>query len=82
MSKIHSLYLSQYGNANGKPVLYLHGGPGGGCARELGDQADLVVTDDDARRFNPEAYRIVCVDQRGAGKSTPASCLEVRWSAA
>ncbi len=60
----HSLYVEQSGNANGKPVLFIHGGPGGG-------------TDPDCRRFfNPKYYRIILVDQRGCGKSKPFAYLE------
>ncbi|KAL8286447.1 hypothetical protein RQP46_004464 [Phenoliferia psychrophenolica] len=63
VSSVHSLSISQFGNANGKPVLFVHGGPGGGA------------DDKDARRFDPAVYRIVLFDQRGSGKSTPASSL-------
>ena len=45
-------------------VAVVHGGPGGGS------------DDEDARRFNPELYRIILFDQRGCGKSTPASELQ------
>ena len=45
--------------------MYRHGGPGGGCM-------DL-----DRGYFDPKAYRIILLDQRGAGKSTPAAELEV-----
>ncbi|ORY79372.1 Alpha/Beta hydrolase protein [Leucosporidium creatinivorum] len=63
VSEIHTISIKQYGTAQGAPVLFVHGGPGGG-------------TDDrDAQRFDPEAYRIVLFDQRGSGDSTPASCL-------
>lgn len=55
----HSVYWEQSGNPKGRPVVFLHGGPGGG-------------TDPKHRRFfDPSAYRIVLIDQRGCGKSTP-----------
>ena len=59
----HQLYYEQCGNPRGKPVIILHGGPGAGCS-------------DSMRRFHdPEAYRIVLLDQRGSGKSTPHADL-------
>lgn len=61
---MHELYYEQCGNPNGKPVVFLHGGPGGG------------VSPDYRRYFNPKHYRIVLFDQRGAGKSTPHASLE------
>jgi proline iminopeptidase len=54
-----SLYWETAGSPAGKPALVLHGGPGSGC------------TPGHRRYFNPEAYRIVLFDQRGAGRSTP-----------
>ena len=59
----HSLYYEQCGNKNGKPVIFVHGGPGGGC------------TPANRRFFNPEVYRIILVDQRGAGRSLPTADL-------
>ncbi|GAA4870600.1 prolyl aminopeptidase [Luteimonas vadosa] len=60
----HTLYYEQCGNPEGKPVVLLHGGPGGGCSAKM-------------RRFHdPEKYRIVLFDQRGAGRSTPHASLE------
>jgi proline iminopeptidase len=53
------LYWEESGNPDGRPVVFLHGGPGGGTApfhRQF---------------FDPKAYRIVLVDQRGCGRSTP-----------
>lgn len=64
VSPIHSLYYEESGNPNGKPVVFLHGGPGGG--------SDPIHR----RFFSPKAYRIVIFDQRGAGRSTPHACLE------
>lgn len=59
----HELYFEQCGNPGGKPVVFLHGGPGAGCNAK-------------ARRFfNPEKYRIVLFDQRGCGRSTPHASL-------
>eukprot|EP01125_Pyxidicula_operculata_P000522 TRINITY_DN10533_c0_g1_i1.p1 TRINITY_DN10533_c0_g1~~TRINITY_DN10533_c0_g1_i1.p1 ORF type:complete len:334 (+),score=75.43 TRINITY_DN10533_c0_g1_i1:3-1004(+) len=65
VSPVHNLYYEQAGNPNGKQtVIVLHGGPGGGIAPW------------NRQFFNPDAYRIVLFDQRGAGKSTPMGCLE------
>ncbi|HRO63051.1 prolyl aminopeptidase [Thermomonas sp.] len=59
----HTLYWEQCGNPDGKPVVLLHGGPGGGCS-------------DNMRRFHdPAKYRIILFDQRGAGRSTPHADL-------
>jgi proline iminopeptidase len=60
----HSLYWELSGNPNGKPVVFLHGGPGGGSSPEH------------RRQFNPEKYKILVFDQRGCGKSTPYASLE------
>ncbi|XP_042978868.1 proline iminopeptidase-like isoform X1 [Carya illinoinensis] len=64
VSDIHTLYWEQSGNPNGHPVVFLHGGPGGGTAPS------------NRRFFDPGFYRIILFDQRGAGKSTPHACLE------
>ena len=64
VSPVHELYYEQCGNPNGQPVVFLHGGPGGG------------LIPDYRRFFNPNIYRIVLFDQRGAGKSTPHANLE------
>lgn len=64
VSGIHEIYYEQVGNPSGKPVLFVHGGPGGGC------------TENDRRFFDPDAYRVVLFDQRGAGRSTPHASLE------
>jgi proline iminopeptidase len=59
VSKLHELYYEQSGNPKGKPVVFLHGGPGG-------------ATDPAMRRFfDPKGYRIVLLDQRGCGASRP-----------
>ena len=64
VSDLHTLYYEQSGNPEGKPVVFLHGGPGGG-------------SDPKQRRFfDPTKYRVVLFDQRGCGKSTPHACLE------
>jgi proline iminopeptidase len=60
----HSLYWELCGNPSGKPVVFLHGGPGGGSSP------------DHRRQFNPEKYKILVFDQRGCGKSTPYASLE------
>jgi len=64
VSNVHTIAYSVYGNPKGKPVLVVHGGPGGG------------TTPDMARYFDPKVYRIVLVDQRGCGESTPFANLE------
>lgn len=64
VSDIHTLYWEQSGNPAGHPVVFLHGGPGGGTSGS------------NRRFFDPEFYRIILFDQRGAGKSTPHACLE------
>lgn len=64
VSPVHTLYYEQSGNPEGQPVVFLHGGPGGGTVPEY------------RRFFDPEAYRIVLFDQRGSGKSTPHASLE------
>jgi len=64
VSPIHTLYYEQCGNPEGQPVVFLHGGPGGG------------LIPDYRRYFDPAAYRIVLLDQRGSGQSTPHAELE------
>lgn len=59
VSKIHSLYVEQCGNPDGKPVIMLHGGPGTGITKTL------------RRLHDPQKYRIILFDQRGCGQSTP-----------
>jgi proline iminopeptidase len=64
VSERHEIYYEESGNPKGKPVVFLHGGPGGG-------------SDPKQRRFfNPDLYRIILFDQRGCGKSTPYASLE------
>ncbi|HXK04308.1 MAG TPA: prolyl aminopeptidase [Verrucomicrobiae bacterium] len=55
----HEIYWHEYGNPLGEPVMFLHGGPGGGTSPKQ------------ARFFNPRRYRIILFDQRGCGKSRP-----------
>jgi proline iminopeptidase len=64
VSPVHTLYYEQCGNPEGVPVVFLHGGPGGGTVPDY------------RRFFDPAAYRIVLFDQRGSGKSTPHANLE------
>lgn len=64
MDDMHTLYVEECGNPGGLPVVFLHGGPGAGCApyhRQF---------------FDPDVYRIVLFDQRGCGKSTPHASLK------
>lgn len=64
VSAIHTLYFEECGNPKGKPVVFLHGGPGGGCEPKY------------RSFFDPRLYRIILFDQRGSGRSTPHACLE------
>lgn len=68
VSPLHALYYEQCGNRHGKPVVFLHGGPGGG--------GDLRPR----RFFDPSRYRIVIFDQRGCGRSRPHASLEENTS--
>jgi proline iminopeptidase len=64
VSPLHTIHYEQCGQPEGKPALFLHGGPGGGCNAR-------------SRRFHdPDAYRLVLFDQRGCGRSTPHAALE------
>lgn len=59
VSALHEIYVEESGNPNGVPVVFVHGGPGGGCEawhRQF---------------FDPRRYRIVLFDQRGCGRSMP-----------
>ncbi len=63
VSALHEIYVEESGNPQGKPALFVHGGPGGGCEpwhRQF---------------FDPQKYRIVLFDQRGCGRSTPRAEL-------
>ncbi|BFY98032.1 hypothetical protein BsWGS_01072 [Bradybaena similaris] len=70
VTDVHTLYYEQSGNAGGNPVLFVHGGPGGG------------TSPNDRCFFDPAVYRIILFDQRGSGKSTPAAELKenTTWS--
>ena len=60
----HVLHVQESGSGRGLPALVLHGGPGSGCSEVL------------TRFFDPARYRVICMDQRGAGSSRPAGGLE------
>jgi proline iminopeptidase len=60
----HRLHWELCGNPDGKPAVFLHGGPGGGSSPEH------------RRQFNPDKYKILVFDQRGCGKSTPYASLD------
>lgn len=60
----HTLYVEECGIPDGIPVVFVHGGPGAGCSER------------DRRFFDPEIYRIILFDQRGAGRSQPHASLE------
>jgi proline iminopeptidase len=59
VSELHTIHYEECGNPKGKPLVFLHGGPGGGI--------DPVYR----RYFDPRKWRIVMFDQRGCGKSRP-----------
>jgi proline iminopeptidase len=64
VSDLHHIFYEQSGNKDGKPVIYVHGGPGGGTGPR------------DRRYFDPAVYRIILLDQRGAGRSRPSAELK------
>ena len=64
VSNLHELRLEQSGRPDGVPVVFAHGGPGGGTSPTQ------------RRFFDPELYRIVLFDQRGCGQSTPHASLD------
>ncbi|MGI8469797.1 MAG: prolyl aminopeptidase [Pyrinomonadaceae bacterium] len=59
VSDIHEIYYERVGNADGIPVVFLHGGPGGGLISSY------------RQYFDPQAYHVILFDQRGSGRSTP-----------
>ncbi len=59
VSDIHTIHFEESGNPQGKPIILLHGGPGGGCPPFY------------RQYFHPEKWRLVMFDQRGCGKSKP-----------
>ncbi len=59
VTELHTIYFEESGNPQGKPIVVLHGGPGGGCPSYY------------RQYFNPEKWRLIMFDQRGCGKSTP-----------
>lgn len=59
VSDLHTIHYEESGNPQGKPVIFLHGGPGGG------------ITPMYRQYFDPQLWRIVIFDQRGCGQSTP-----------
>ena len=63
VSNVHEIYWEESGNPHGKPVVFLHGGPGGGTDARM------------RQFFDPNRYRIVLFDQRGCGKSRPHASL-------
>lgn len=63
VDQTHTLHVEECGNPDGVPILFIHGGPGGGYSAIH------------RRFFNPDHYRIILFDQRGCGKSTPHACL-------
>lgn len=64
VSPVHKLYYEQSGNPKGKPVLFLHGGPGAGLIADY------------RRYFDPTAYRVILFEQRGSGRSLPHASLD------
>jgi proline iminopeptidase len=56
---MHEVYVEESGNPEGVPIIFMHGGPGGGCGAKQ------------RRFFDPNYYRIILFDQRGCGKSKP-----------
>lgn len=63
VSELHSIYFEEVGNPDGQPVVFVHGGPGGGIFPNC------------RRFFDPKHYRVILFDQRGAGQSKPYSEL-------
>ncbi|MBD0393167.1 MAG: prolyl aminopeptidase, partial [Microcoleus sp. C1-bin4] len=64
VSDLHTLHFEESGNPEGKPIVLLHGGPGGGCPPFY------------RQYFDPEKWRLVMFDQRGCGQSKPHAELQ------
>src|SRR5688572_5129458 len=64
VSALHEIHFEECGNPAGKPVLMVHGGPGGGANATM------------RRYHDPARYRIILFDQRGCGRSTPYASLQ------
>ena len=69
LDALHTMYWEECGNASGPPMLFIHGGPGGGSLPHH------------RRFYDPSFWRIVLYDQRGAGRSTPAAELRENTTA-
>jgi proline iminopeptidase len=65
----HKVYMEEAGNPQGIPVIFLHGGPGSGCKPSH------------RQYFDPDKYRIIIFDQRGAGRSEPHGLLKANTTA-
>jgi len=63
VSELHDLYYEECGNPKGKPVVFVHGGPGAGASEKS------------RSFFDPKHYRVVLFDQRGCGRSRPHASL-------
>lgn len=64
VSDLHEIFYEEVGNPKGKPILFIHGGPGGG------------IEPSHRRYFDPDHYRVILFDQRGCGRSTPYAELK------
>lgn len=64
LDDLHTMYWEESGNPDGMPVIFLHGGPGAGSSAAH------------RRFFDPDHYRIVIFDQRGAGRSKPLGVVD------
>ena len=60
----HSIYFEQCGTPDGIPVMFVHGGPGSGCAPAH------------RRLFDPKRYHVILIDQRGSGRTTPFASIK------
>jgi len=65
---LHQVNWKSCDNPNGRPVVFVHGDPGGGTSPGT------------TQFFNPKKYHIIQFDQHGCGKSTPHACLRRAWS--